>query len=232
MTKKIIQILETTDYDQFVFLKENRQIKQGTVLQLTKKILRNNLLWCNPIQVNERLEVVDGQHRLVVAKTNKLPIYYIVCDGLTIKDVRDLNEARLNWSARTYVDSFAAEGKPDYLWLSEFMSNNGISLSVAVLFVFGSYAASSMQRQAIRNGILSILGSFRIAGEKRVKFYQKIRPFMDFKGFPPVRFMEELVAHFDKNGEALFLGLQEKGQTFIPKRSETEARAQLIALAK
>ena len=77
-----MKVEETTDYKQFKKVKGNRGYAQRHLKNLVSSIAQNNLLQYSPIIVNDKMEVIDGQHRLAAAQSLGLPIYYVVAgDG-------------------------------------------------------------------------------------------------------------------------------------------------------
>src|SRR6516164_2630090 len=72
-------IFDTDDYSQFHFLPGNRDIHAK---QLIQSIQERDMLSTHPILVSKRdmggYYVLDGQHRLVAAKTLKKRIWYVV----------------------------------------------------------------------------------------------------------------------------------------------------------
>lgn len=107
-------ILQTKDYSIFKKLKGNRTDDEAHVKRLTKNMLEvGNLTVEFPIVVNERMEVVDGQHRLAALKGLGWPIAYRVVNGLTLNTVRGINQAAQNWSWRDYAASFIDNGNEE-----------------------------------------------------------------------------------------------------------------------
>ena len=70
------QIHWTTDYDIFKQLLGNREINYNHVRRLIKSMQEEYLIV--PIQVNEKMEVIDGQHRIAACKELGFPIYYMI----------------------------------------------------------------------------------------------------------------------------------------------------------
>ena len=112
--------LKTKDYAQFKALTGNRAIDSSHITKLTRSILKNNMLASNPIIVNEDMCVVDGQHRLDVARYNDLEIYYIVHSSTDIEDVLLLNANSRSWKLTDYLKSYIDLGKEDYKYLKDF----------------------------------------------------------------------------------------------------------------
>ena len=75
----INKILETKDYHTFSFLKGNRAININHLNKLIKSIKEKDLKM--PIIVNEKLQVLDGQHRLKAYQTLNLSMSYIMSNA-------------------------------------------------------------------------------------------------------------------------------------------------------
>lgn len=114
------QIQSTTDYGMFKIIGENRELNSTHLRALTASIANRNLLAQNPIIVNKKMEVIDGQHRLDVAKNNKWPIYYVVRDDASLDDVAMLNANVREWKLKDYVESFAKRGNKEYQQLMDY----------------------------------------------------------------------------------------------------------------
>ena len=130
-------IQKTTNYDIFKVLRGNRNLNAGHLSRLSMSVAKRNLLEYNPILVNENMEVVDGQHRLEVAKQNKLPIWYMVAPTTTLQEVLDLNENVRNWKLTDYVDSLIIQGNRTMMYLREFCDEYEISLSNGIALHMG-----------------------------------------------------------------------------------------------
>ena len=102
--KKITSVYQTDDYSKFKLIDGNRPIDHAK--KIIESIKEIGMLW-QPILVNERFEIIDGQGRFLAMKTLKLPIIYIRQDGLTIKEVRYLNKNATNWKVDDYIHSYA-----------------------------------------------------------------------------------------------------------------------------
>jgi hypothetical protein len=72
------KIFKTDKHDQFILYEQfHRATKNKFIKKLEKKILKENKLAQWPIWVTEKLEIVDGRHRFLIAKKLKLAIYYV-----------------------------------------------------------------------------------------------------------------------------------------------------------
>ncbi len=146
-----MQILQTKDYKIFHHIKGNRPLNQNHIARLTNSIAKNNMLAENPVIVNERFEVIDGQHRLEVAKNNKLDVYYVIKDNTSLADVQQLNTASKPWSMVDFLESFIALGNEDYLELKEYCLETGLSITNAMMMLSGgSFTNHSSFRESNR----------------------------------------------------------------------------------
>ncbi len=124
--------LSTTDYDMFIFREDNRlKIEKSHVQRLVKSISARNLLELRPINVNEKMEIIDGQNRLLAAKELGVPIYYKIEKSLEAQDIILLNNAAV-WKPQDYLNFYCSHEYPEYLNLKKFMDENGLSLRVAM----------------------------------------------------------------------------------------------------
>ncbi len=133
-----MELQSTKTYGIFKTIKGNRPLNQGHLRRLTAVIVGNNLLKHNPIIVNSQMEVIDGQHRLEVAKNNNLEIFYLVSENSDLREVQMLNANTKPWSMQDYMESYIAQGKKDYQILKDYSRENYISLSNAMMCLTNS----------------------------------------------------------------------------------------------
>ena len=107
------KILKTLNYSQFKFIKGNRAINDRHVNGLVKSMEKNGLIM-NPSCVNEKLEIIEGQHRLMACEILNLPYYYYVVPGATINDVTILNQNRKKWGFTEWMNRYAEYNNMEY----------------------------------------------------------------------------------------------------------------------
>ena len=122
-TEAAADVRATTDYDIFTTIASNRPIVEPHVRHLMEQITEKDMLHLRPIDVNDAMGVVDGQHRLEAARRLGRPIYYRVAQ-LTEEDMAALNRASRNWKNTDYLHYWASKGRPDYVKLVEFMQRH------------------------------------------------------------------------------------------------------------
>ena len=113
-----LEIQKTFDYSKFKLLNGNREINPSNKKRLLKSFSENYLI--SPISVNDKLEIIDGQHRFECAKELGLPVYYFTINDYGISEVQMLNANQKNWILDDYVNGFISVGKTDYLIYKEF----------------------------------------------------------------------------------------------------------------
>lgn len=120
--QKFNPIIQTTyNYSQFKNLHGNRSLHQPHLARLKQSMTDMPLL--SLILVNERNEIIDGQHRFEVCKQLGLPINYVVVYGYGMKEVQVLNVNSTNWKKSDYLESHAKNGLPNYITFKKFMKD-------------------------------------------------------------------------------------------------------------
>jgi|FreactcultureFD7_1027221.scaffolds.fasta_scaffold08933_3 hypothetical protein len=108
-------IYQTTNYKQFKFLKENREIHPR---YLVESISKKNLLAEHPIICDQNLNVIDGQHRLKAAEFLNTPIFYIISENAKPEDI-SLCQVQKAWTLHDFLNFYS--NKQDYQFISELM---------------------------------------------------------------------------------------------------------------
>lgn len=119
----------TKDYGKFKLLKGNRPINYKHVYDIKDSIRRHGYIPTVAV-TNERLEVIDGQHRLQVAQELNLPYYYVVGEGLSLQDAISVNIAQRKWTLQDFIESYASAGNQNYIDLLKDMKKWSVSYIV------------------------------------------------------------------------------------------------------
>lgn len=130
-------IKKTKDYDMFVFRDDNRdKIDQAHVLKIRQSIISCNMLDLKPILVNSKMEIIDGQHRLLAAKSLGVDIHYQIEDELDCKEIILLNISKA-WGSMDYLNYYVQNGHVEYVKLLNFMKSYDLSLRIALNICIG-----------------------------------------------------------------------------------------------
>lgn len=122
-------VLKTNDYSKFTKLNGNRDLNQLHYKRLLSSVNDKNLLSANPILVNEKYQIIDGQHRFEVCKELSVPVYYIVVANLGLKEIQILNANSKNWKHEDYVDGYCSLGLTEYCYLQNELKRTGLGIA-------------------------------------------------------------------------------------------------------
>ncbi len=125
----------TDEYEIFNVMETNRSVDPRHVKVLKDSIKEHGVL-VNPVLVNSKMEVVDGQHRLEACKQSNSSVYYLIVGDYGIKEVQALNLNQKNWTQIDYAESFSSMGYEHYKKLLSFVEENddfGFSSCVRLL---------------------------------------------------------------------------------------------------
>lgn len=111
MDTAIGQIYQTTDYSKFKKLKGNRDPK--TAKKIVNSINEVGFV-LDPILVNEKMEIIDGQNRFEALMQLDLPVVYIQQEGIGKRECQHLNINQSNWTTEQFIDSYAEDDVEDY----------------------------------------------------------------------------------------------------------------------
>lgn len=115
-----IKVYETNDYQIFKKLRGNRDLK--SVNKIVESINRVGYI-PSPICVNENMEVIDGQNRVVALEQLGLPVHYYIVEGAGLEEARQMNIGRKDWTPLDYVHSYALDGNENYKRLLGVLNN-------------------------------------------------------------------------------------------------------------
>ena len=114
------KIYITTDYEGFIFTDWNRDVSNARVVKMVESIKTAGWL-PEPVLVNERFEIIDGQSRVKALEKLNMPIYFCIRKGIGRKECQTLNLFQKNWSTSDYINSYIADGNVNYIWLNSMM---------------------------------------------------------------------------------------------------------------
>lgn len=115
--KQFGKIFQTKKYHLFKFHPLNRPINQKHVVELINSIDLIDLTMCRPVIINEKDEIIDGQHSFIACKTDGIDVSAIRVNlnGQSKMAMRKLNESNKKWGLRDYVTFYVNDGNKEYL---------------------------------------------------------------------------------------------------------------------
>lgn len=150
----------TDEYNIFTFADGNRSIKEPHVRRLIKSIQTVGLIPA-PIIVNEKMEILDGQHRVEACMRLNEPVYYIVINGAGMKEATAMNANNKNWTSEDYLNYYASEGLADYVFVKRMFEKTRIPLSILIrVLVNQTSSGGGSKTEDFFNGTYKIDGDF------------------------------------------------------------------------
>ena len=190
------QVYVTKEYDKFKRLKGNRDIPETRIGKIVASI--QEVGWIrNPIVVNEKMEVIDGQGRLTALQRLGLPVEYIIAEGAGTQECIYMNMNMVNWGLNDYVKSYAEQGNINYQRLLSLMQNYaGGNLNIIMTAL---YRVSRSKHKEIKDGSIQISEEQYFAAVKRLKYIQPFLESLDNKKLPGsiITLIQTLIYYFD-----------------------------------
>jgi len=157
------QIYRTTDYKKFSRIPGNRVVNKAKVAKLIKSMEKKGWLSTVVITVNELLQIIDGQHRYLAARSTEppTPILYQIVKGAGLKEVIRTNSGSSNWTIKDHIPSQIALGNKSFILLDKLMKEfPELSLSICQNMLAQSNRNPS--REDVENGTWEI-GDYNMA---------------------------------------------------------------------
>ena len=171
-----LKIYKTMDYDMFNTLGGNRNINLKNANKIIASMKKRFII--NPIIVNEKYEIIDGQHRHYACKELGIAIYYIIQPGLTLTDCHLMNCNSKNWTAEDFLNGYCELGNKNYLILKDFIEKNThLSMGICETLLGGNSNIGNILHTKFKEGTYEV---------KDVKRAQEIADMLkDFEKYPP-----------------------------------------------
>lgn len=169
-------VYTTTKISAFKRLKENRSINEAHVLALMDSFEKDGYLF-TIIYVNEKLEIIDGQHRCEAAKRSNLPIYFMVMPGWGIKEVTILNVNSRDWGLGDFLESHAKSGNPNYIRFLDFYKSHKFDITTCQLLLYGKRSGQQRGSDEFRLGLIQVDDKHVTDAHLKAKKIATMKPF-------------------------------------------------------
>lgn len=210
--KIIGQIFEEEDYRNFRRLPDNRDVLGQRVNKLIASINEHYVL--NPIVVNEKMEIIDGQGRFDACKALGKPIHYIIAPGANSDDCRRMNKYNTKWSTLDFAKSYAKSNVSAYinllsackktslpimrvLRLANHSTKNGHSTEKMSGFEKGELIFSTEDVDTvveIEKKVNEIIDALQFSGRKNEAFYISVKIASETNGYDHSRMIKNCKA--------------------------------------
>ena len=131
-------VLYTQDYSKFKLMEDNRDVDDSHVAELVVSIRKRGQL--QPIIINEKNEIIDGQRRFTSCKILGIPVMYIVSYKTTIKDVLLINTSQKSWNRHDYLKAYSHNNHwnhAEYRKISTFLKTYSLKFDIALFLLYG-----------------------------------------------------------------------------------------------
>lgn len=166
----------------FKRLKENRHLNEAHVQALMASFEKDGYLF-TVVYVNEKLEIIDGQHRVEAARRKSLPVYFMIMPGWGMREVTVLNVNSHNWTIQDFMESYAKAGNPNYIRFKEFFDAFEFDVTTCQLIVLGRRSGRRADSDEFR------LGLMQVDDQHMTDAHLKARKILDLKPFHPHGYM-------------------------------------------
>lgn len=178
----------TKNYRLFGRSAENRPLDMKAHKKLEQSMKQYGFLSCFPIvcyRDGKGLIVKDGQHRLAIAETLGLPVYWM--EEETDFDVAIINCTPKTWKLKDYAQKYAAQGKESYQSGLEFAEQYELPIGISFAMLAGTTTFGNIQDQFTR-------GDFKIKDSEWA--YQVAGIYGPFKDLSPEKHNAQLLGAF------------------------------------
>jgi ParB-like nuclease family protein len=152
MMKTERKCLECSDeYDAFTLHPEQRSLQPAHTIKIMRSMKSRGFIATCPIVVNDRFEILDGQHRFQAAKNLGIPFFYVVNEAIDVQDVREMAKANAAWVLGDYVTSYIRQGNDNFIRLQKLKEQSGLSWGP---FMVGAFPGYRHMSDDIRSGKL------------------------------------------------------------------------------
>lgn len=153
--KSDLTIKYTTNLDMFKLMKNNRPVNHSRVKKIYQSMMDNGLL-VQPITVNKKMEIVDGQHRYHSSKLSGLGIYYVQVDNYDENHVILTNTNSQSWSRKDFLHYYVSKDNRNYVFLETFMKKFPHFSLTDSMFLLTNGSFTNTKKEHFNNGQFKI----------------------------------------------------------------------------
>lgn len=188
-------VMKTKDYSLFKIMDGNRRINSTNLNQIIESMKEKQLVI--PITVNEKFEIIDGQHRFKACEYLRLPVYYIMENGYGIDDVirANVNGGR-KWFDGDYLHRYCDLKVEKYLKVSGIINDFDITINdfLKILSIVQEKNQQQTKRE-FRTGNVDLDGIDTV-----ISFFMCLESFSEFRYYKQSHFITAFSRLFFKDG--------------------------------
>lgn len=199
-SKQVNSVFQTSDYSKFKFRNDNRLVNQTHVRKLADKMKSIGWLAGSYVVINDKGEVIDGQHRVAAAMSVGIPIRYTIEKKAGFEVIRGLNQNQKNWSFADHIHGYVEENNPHYIKLQSFIKRfPDFRTTEALMFL--QNGANPVHRDVFESGQWECKDM--VKGEKWANYVLELKPYFE-KGYNKSIFVRAIIKILSKKPEFKF----------------------------
>ena len=131
-----MEIQQSNNYQDFGNIIGNRVLSPSKIEKICNDVNNGfNMLPFCPIVVSEHesvYHIIDGQHRFEVSKQTKNPVYFVICNTLSLNQIAQLNSRGEKWKPQDFLNCYIKLGIKDYERVLEVMHKHKIAIKLSI----------------------------------------------------------------------------------------------------
>jgi hypothetical protein len=131
-----MEIQQSNNYQDFGNIIGNRVLSPSKIEKICNDVNNGfNMLPFCPIVVSEQegiFHIIDGQHRFEVSKQTKNPVYFVICNTLSLNQIAQLNSRGEKWKPQDFLNCYIKLGIKDYERVLEVMHKHKIAIKLSI----------------------------------------------------------------------------------------------------
>lgn len=142
------KIQVTKNYRLFVRSEDNRPLDLKGHKKLFESMKKYGYLAVFPIvcwRVNGKLVVREGQHRLAIAESLGLPVYFV--ETPVDFNIAEINDTPKNWKTKDYAHMHASNGIEAYQEIIDFAELHGIPIGTSAALLAGTTTFGNIKNE-------------------------------------------------------------------------------------
>ena len=164
----------TTDYDLFKRLEGNREVLKSRINKIKKSICKYGYVY-NPIVVNEKYEIIDGQGRFGALKELELPIDFVIAPGTGLNDCIALNASGTIWTLKDYIASYSEQGNENYIRMYDLVNSSTLNMDITIMLITG---LAGVPNDIIKSGRMILPEEIVPRARKNLAIAQRFKPIL------------------------------------------------------
>ena len=147
---------ESKQYDLLTKLLGNRVVAPKNVENKKKLLEKNGFKSTNPVIINQKGQMIDGQHRRLAAEELNMPFKFTIDVAVkaeeSLQATIELNNSGKPWVTLDYINAYAENGNEEYEKLLALCEELDLNMSKTLILYLGAKANNEFQK-SIAKGV-------------------------------------------------------------------------------